>query len=120
MVATYHDRIAILLNPNAQLGTYTVEFIRQLWAPYTAEALAQERTLLHLARRYSPERLEAACKRALYYEQEIRIEIVETILSRQLDQLPLDAATDITGQFLLNFTEQCGVSNSARNPDQTI
>jgi hypothetical protein len=105
MVATYHDRIAILLNPNAQLGTYTVEFIRQLWAPYTAEALEQERALLRVARRFSPDRLEAACRRALFYHQEINIETAEMILRQDLDQLPLDAATDITGQFLLNFTE---------------
>ncbi len=105
MVATYHDRIAILLNPQAQLGPYTIDFIRALWVPFTTEALKQERRLLLLGREYSADRFEAACRRALFYERSADIELVCKILQHRLDRLPLDRATDIHGQFLLELSE---------------
>jgi hypothetical protein len=105
MIATYHDRIAILLNPHARLGPHTIEFIRTLWAPLTAEALRQERQLLSISRHYPAERFEAACRRALFYDQHnSNIETVRMILDHNLDDQPLDRSTDISGQFLLDFS----------------
>jgi len=104
MVDTYHDRIAILLNPHARLGPYTIDFIRALWAPFTSEALRQERKLLSLTRHYPAHRFEAACRRALFYiKLNPNIETIRMILNLNLDQLPLDRSTDIYGQFLLNL-----------------
>ena len=105
MVATYHDRIAILLNPHSGLGPYTVNFIRALWAPLTNEALKQEGQLLQLAQNYPAVRFEAACRRALFYECDPDIQVVHMILERKLERLPLDEATDVFGQFLLNLSE---------------
>jgi hypothetical protein len=105
MVATYHGRIAILLNPHARIGPHTIEFIRALWAPLTTEALQQERQLLSISRHYPAERFEAACRRALFYNQHNpNIETVRMILNHNLDDLPLDRSTDIYGQFLLDFS----------------
>lgn len=58
------------------------------------------RSFLRLALRTSPERLEAACERVLFYGRD-SIAIVESVLRQGLDSLPLDRRTDIDGQPLL-------------------
>jgi hypothetical protein len=104
MIATYDHRIDIRLNPQAQIGPYTIDFIRALWAPFTTEAFKQERRLLHLLRDFPAHRFEAACRRALFYDRSPDIELLQIILHHRLERMPLDPATDIHGQFLLDLS----------------
>ena len=85
MVQTYHDRIGILLNPDANIGGPTLSFIKTIWAKHTATALRQEKRLLALARRYSYSRLDAACRLAIADNKPPSVNSVLTILQKNLD-----------------------------------
>lgn len=50
--------------------------------------------LLNLAKRYSPERLEAACLRAEHIKAK-RLANIKSILESNMDQLPLPLAPDL-------------------------
>jgi hypothetical protein len=68
------------------------------------------RELMELARHYSPKRLQAACRRAIYYRKDRSFYIIPQILEYEYDRLPLSPYTDIKGQFLFRF-ESCDGDN---------
>jgi hypothetical protein len=70
------------------IGSATGTFIERLLGERPLDRLRGAQGVLRLARRYSPQRLEAACARALFYE-EIRYATVRTILVKGLDLEPL-------------------------------
>jgi hypothetical protein len=70
---------------------------RIAWASSIRIVESAVNSFLRLARRISPERLEAACKRVLFYGFD-SIDMVKTVLMQRLDSLPLDPKTDIYGQ----------------------
>ena len=54
-------------------------------------------SFFRLGNRFSKKRLEAACKRVLFYGHD-SIDMVKTVLMQKLDLLPLDRKTDVYGQ----------------------
>lgn len=56
---------------------------------------------LRLAQTYSPSRLEAACRRAIFYKAEY-IPLIELVLKKKSDYLPLTHSTDIFGNKILS------------------
>ncbi len=72
-----------------RIGEGCHEFVRQLLGDQVLERLRGAQGLLRLAKKYGPRRLEAACRRALSYEN-IRYRAVKSILEKGLDQAPLD------------------------------
>ena len=71
---------------------------RLLAGTYPWAKLRQAQKLLRLVQRYGPLRLEAACRRALYFEL-FNVRRVEQIVKHGLDQRALDA-TELPGQVL--------------------
>lgn len=74
--------------------------IDQLLADRVVERLDAARGVIGLAKHYSPERVESACRRALTFEDP-RYRTVKTILSRGLDQVALveDAFDDLCDTY---------------------
>lgn len=70
--------------------------VEGLWASYLLDAFEHCSRVLRLADRYSTRRLEAACRRALYYGQ-ANYRTIRRILHRGADKLPLEVGTDIWG-----------------------
>jgi hypothetical protein len=78
-------------------GGSAVAVVEALWASYFLEAVYHCRRLLQLADRYSAPRLEAACRRALYYGQ-ANYRTIRRILQHGVDRLAPDLQTDIWGR----------------------
>ena len=70
---------------------------RIAWTSSIRIAESAVNSFLRLARRISPERLEAACKCVLFYGFD-SIDMVKSVIAQKLDSLPLDPKTDIWGQ----------------------
>ena len=70
------------------------------------------RGLLRFSQKYSPERLEAACKRALAYETPTYIS-VKRILKHNLDRLPLEQPAEHSGQLQFRFKRPIGYFNTS-------
>ena len=51
-------------------GPSVARLIQHLWADNILEMIRDARQLLDLSRRYSPTRLQAACRRAIYYRKD--------------------------------------------------
>ena len=75
----------------AAIGPACAEFISRLLADRIVERLRAAQGLLRLAKPYGPERLEAACARALYHAT-IQYRSVKNILAGGHDALPLPQA----------------------------
>jgi len=85
-----------------KIGPAFEEITQTLWTQQATQISSQLKRFFRLARRYSPPRLEAACKRALYYH-DTTFQTLSTILSQNLDLLPLDPRSDLYGQRWLPF-----------------
>ena len=70
-----------------QVGPRCTELIETLFADRVMDNLRAAQGIIRLGKSYSPERLEAACRRALHYENP-RYRSVKTILKKGLDQIP--------------------------------
>lgn len=70
-----------------RLGPSCKNLVETLFADRVLDNLRAVQGILHLAERFGPLRLEAACKRALDYENP-RYRTVKTILQKGLDQQP--------------------------------
>lgn len=70
-----------------QIGPACTKLVNRLFADRVLENLRAAQGLIGLAKQYSPERLEAACQRALDFDNP-RYRSVKTILERGLDQQP--------------------------------
>lgn len=86
-----------------RFGPAVVRVVGNIWSSSIKEAYLSAQDLIRLSKRYTPERVEAACKRAIYYCQDKNNYIISWLLEKNYDRLALSAYTDIKGQFLFNF-----------------
>jgi hypothetical protein len=77
----------------AGIGRSTAEFIDELLGQRPLDRLRSAQGVLRLAKRVGSARLEAACRRALEFD-EVRYHTVKNILNRGLDLLPLASAVE--------------------------
>ena len=103
------DRVAFFLRTPqwcrkqaGQLGTHVLETVTEVLSVNTLYNLRQAQGILRLEEKYGPERLDAACRRALAYGDP-RYRTVKNILENDLDGKPVDAPRDggrAVGAFL--------------------
>jgi hypothetical protein len=86
----------------ALLGPYAAWFVRTLWKQAAQQAYQDSVQLLSYAHRYTPQRLERACERALLYNLD-SLPAVGFIFAEDLDRLPLSPDAEVNGQLLLPF-----------------
>lgn len=89
-----------ILEEARSFGPFTVEISKHIWLNQLRKAESEINSLLRFGYRFSQERLEAACKRVVFYDLTSPA-LVELVLFERLDTLPLDHATDIYGQRFL-------------------
>jgi hypothetical protein len=89
-----------ILHHAALLGPTTAWFIRRLWAQAALQAYQQSIDLASHAHRYTPQRLERSCQRALLYGLD-SLPALRLILAEDLLPLPEAEPT----QLLLPFPE---------------
>jgi len=71
------------------VGSHCHQFIRDLFADRVLDNLRAAQGVIGLGKKYGAARLEAACRRALFFENP-KYRTVKSILSQGLDQLPLE------------------------------
>jgi hypothetical protein len=108
----------VVLQEARACGPWVAQLVQTVWAGSVLEMVRDFRELMELARRYSPKRLQAACRRAIYYRKDRSFHIIPRILEYQYDRLPLSPYTDIKGQFLFRF-ETCD-GDSLNNVESRI
>lgn len=89
-----------LLDQAADLGPFATALVQSLWTDGVLCAASQAGQLFRLAGLYQPQRLEAACRRALFYKRTDYLTI-ERILTDNLESLPLSPYADVYGQLSL-------------------
>jgi hypothetical protein len=89
-----------LLHRALRCGPSVARLVENLWASSLLEADQDARQLMRLSNTHGRHRLEAACRRAIYYRQDKNTEVIRWILDRGLERLPLTPFTDIRGQFI--------------------
>jgi transposase len=85
-----------------KVGPNCAEFMRRLLGDKVVDRLAGAHGVVRLGERYGPARLEAACHRALAYEN-VAHRTLKTILEKGLDQAPLEE--EAGGQLSFGFIE---------------
>jgi len=76
------------LKQAGQVGPDCHRLVRRLFAHKVLDNLRAAQGVIRLGKKYGPDRLEAACSRALYFEN-IKYRTVKSILHQGLDQAPL-------------------------------
>ena len=71
----------------SNLGENVLSMCRVLFNRKGVDGLQPVRSLLHLSKTYGPVRLDAACRRALEFDENPTYRTVKTILKRELDTL---------------------------------
>ncbi len=105
-ICDYHPEAEqLLLQHGNLLGPCAAYFLRNLWVQATRSAEQQSTELLGYAHRYSPQRLERACERALLCRL-VGLEAIRFILAEDLDRLDSRADADLDGQLLLPLYPQ--------------
>jgi hypothetical protein len=104
-----------LLRQARGCGPSVARLLQTVWAENILEMVRECRELMELAQRYSPERLRAACRRAIYYRKDHNFYNVAHILDHQYDRLPLSPYTDIEGQFLFSLEPSADSSNNVES-----
>ena len=102
---------ARIIDHASDLGPFVLAFVQSLWTDGVLSTAEHATRLMHLATHYDPERLEAACRRALFYHK-IDYATVDRILRNHLEDLPLNPYADINGQltlFPIGLLKECGV-----------
>jgi hypothetical protein len=74
------------------IGPHCHQLIRGLFADRVLDNLRAAQGIISLGKKYGSSRLEAACKRALFFDNP-RYRTVKSILSQGLDQVPVDNDT---------------------------
>ena len=93
-----------ILHHGALLGPYAAWFIQTLWAQAAQHAYQESLQLLDYAHRYTPQRLENACERALLYHLE-GLAAIRFIFAEDLDRLPPRPDAELTGQLRFPFAD---------------
>jgi transposase len=93
------------------IGSHCHQFIRELFADRVLDNLRAAQGVVGLAKKYGSTRLEAACKRALFYDNP-KYRTVKSILSQGLDQVPvendqvqLSSTYTSSARFMRSFAE---------------
>lgn len=89
-----------IIDRASDLGPFVLAFVQSLWTDGVLSNAEHAARLMRLASFYDPQRLEAACRRALFYRK-IDYTIVDRILRDHLENLPLNPYADIDGQLTL-------------------
>lgn len=100
-----------LMGRASDLGQSVLAFVQALWTADMRSTALHASRLIRLASAYGPARLEAACRRALFYRSG-DYATVKRILENHLETLPLNPHADIYGQlalFPVDSLEECGV-----------
>jgi hypothetical protein len=104
-----------LLKHARYLGPSVYLLVQALWTDAIEETARDvQQHLLRISSRYGAARLEAACRRACFYQRTRNCFTIEWILKNGYDRLALDSFTDIRGQFLFPdiTSEDAHVSDS--------
>mgnify|MGYP006301473717 CR=1 FL=1 len=88
--------------PFTPSGPYTIEIARNILSTGEKRSSEKVELLATFGEIYSPERLEAACRRALHFGCN-DVHIVLEILTKDMDKLALNKGTDIEGQYLFDL-----------------
>jgi len=78
----------------SQIGPECHRLVRHLFSDRVLDNLRAAQGLIGLKKKYGPVRLEAACRRALFFDNP-RYQTVKTILSQGLDQQGLEQAAQV-------------------------
>ena len=100
-----------LLLKCSQAGEFTTALVHSLWIEGVLSVARHAQRIFRLADTYGYERLEAACRRAMFYREPDYL-TVERILQLRIENLPLDPYCDVYGQLALwpaDVLDECGV-----------
>jgi transposase len=89
------------------VGQCTALVVTAIFGQKAVDGLRPARALLSFAKKYGPQRLEAACKRSLAYESPT-YSSVKSILINGLDRLDPDEPVEPSGQRLFAFARERG------------
>jgi hypothetical protein len=89
-----------LLDCASALGPFVTDLMQSLWSDGLLSITEHASRILRLAQFYDPESLEAACRRALFYQKTDYL-TVDRILRENLHTLPLNPNADVYGQLAL-------------------
>jgi transposase len=101
-----------------RLGPSVEAVVRRILDDKVVDGIRPVRGLLRFSQKYSPERLEAACKRALAYETPTYMS-VKRILKNELDRLPMEQPAELSGQLQFRFKRPIGYFDTFR-ADKTL
>ncbi len=96
-------RQLLLVHRALHYGPSVAQLVETLLSASLLEPEREAQYLMRLARRYGCGRLEAACRRAIYYRQKPDSGTVHWSLEKRFDHLPLYPSTDIGAQFTFQF-----------------
>jgi len=96
-----------LLNWAARLGPSVLGVAERIFEDKAVDGFRPVRGLIRFAEKYTSSRLEAACKRALYYDTPT-YRSVKNILVKGLDQEPLEHPIEPSGQLNFRFQREYG------------
>lgn len=85
-----------------KIGYNTSVYIRIYWGMEMIHIYDEVNRMLQGVKKYSADRIEKACQRALFYGY-YDVEKIKYILTNSLDKLELNGNTDINGQMFLEF-----------------
>jgi transposase len=77
-----------------EIGSHCHRMIRRLFDHKVLDNLRAAQGIIGLGKKYGPARLEAACARALFFEN-IRYRAVKNILQKGLDQIPFRQSSNV-------------------------
>jgi hypothetical protein len=105
-----------LLYVASKNGENVYKLVKTILENKTVDGIRPVRAILGFANKYSSQRLEAACRRALYYESPSYVS-VKRILKRELDKLPLVEPVLSTGQHQFRFQREKGYFDPKYQPN---
>ena len=87
-----------LLDRALTLGPFVGAMMQGIWVDFIHSTVSQTQRLFSLATLHGHIRLDAACRRALYYRR-THLFVVEEILREDAQSLPLNPYTDVFGHL---------------------
>jgi len=108
-----------LMGRARNLGPSVMAMCRTLFSRNGVDGLRPVRSLLALVKTYGPERLEAACRRALEFDESPRYGTVKRILKRDLDSLVVEAVPKVTKQDYA-FQRELGFFDTEPEPQEVV
>ena len=89
----------------SSFGEAVGQVAQSIMADKVVDGMRPVRALIRLAKKYSADRLERACVRALRYDT-AGYRSVKSILAKDLDELPVEDPTEPSGQKVFRFQRQ--------------